>query len=148
MRLPGFRFEERMEGRYQLVVAPSEERPIDFTLTARAPSLSRFLRKPEAEARGEANLVGFADHQPARGTILIDPVLGRRIAYDFEFRGNDGQTYRLKGQKDIALGRLAQSMSTLPAGIFDSAGARIGDAVVHFRYSSQLLRFLRSWRLT
>ena len=148
MRLPGFRFEERMEGRYQLAAAPSEERHIDFTLTARAPSLARFLRDPEAEIRGEANLAGFADHKPARGTMRIDLILGRRIAYDFEFRGNDGQTYRLRGQKDVALGRLVETMSTLPAGLFDAAGARIGDAVVRFHYSSQLLRFLGSWRLT
>lgn len=145
--LPGFRFEERMAGRYHLLVGPTEERAIEFTLTARAPSLGRFLRRPVAEIDGEANLVGFADHQPARGTMLLDLLAGRRIGYDFEFRGNDGQTYRFKGQKDVDVTRLLETMSALPAGLFDPAGARIGEALVHFHYSTDLVRFLRSWRL-
>jgi len=145
--LPGFRFEERMAGRYHLAVDPSDERSIEFTMIARGPSLFRFLRKPLAQIDGEANLEGFADHQPAHGTMLLDLVAGRRIGYDFEFRGNDGQTYRFKGQKDVDLTRPVETMSKLPAGLFDGSGARIGDALVHFHYSTDLLRFLRSWRL-
>lgn len=145
--LPGFRFEERMAGRYHLLVGPTEERAIELTMVARAPSLGRFLRKPVAEIQGEANLEGFADHQPAHGTMLLDLLAGRRIGYDFEFRGNDGQTYRFKGQKDVDVTRLVETMATLPAGLFDRAGARIGEAQVHFHYSTDLLRFLRSWRL-
>lgn len=147
MSLFGFRFEERMAGHYTLVGGTAEERAIEFTLTARAPSLPQFLRKPLAEVQGEANLEGFADHKAARGTMLLDLVAGRRIGYDFEFRGNDGQTYRFKGQKDVELASLKSSMSRLPAGLFDAAGARVGEALVHFHYSTDLMRFLRSWRL-
>ena len=145
--LPGFRFEERMSGHYHLLTGPPEDRPIEFTMTARARSLPRFLRKPVAEIEGEADLRGFADHKPARGTMLLDLLAGRRIGYDFEFPGNDGHTYRFKGQKDVELGRLRETMSTLPAGLFDGSGTRIGEATVHFHYSTDLVRFLRSWRL-
>jgi len=147
MTLGGFGFEERMSGHYTLSAAPADEKPFDFTMSARATSLVAFLKKPVARLEGEANLVGFADHQPAYGTMLLDLIAGRRIGYDFEFRGNDGQTYRFRGQKDVAIGRLTETMSTLPAALYDGSGARIGEALLRFDYSSDLFRFLRSWRL-
>ncbi|MBI2894329.1 MAG: hypothetical protein HYY06_12320 [Deltaproteobacteria bacterium] len=143
----GFRFEERMAGRYHLLATPSDEREMEFTLTARAPSIASFLRRPVATMEGEADLQGFADHKPARGTMLISPLVKRVIGYDFEFKGNDGETYRFQGQKDVELSRLQSSMSRLPASIFDSKGAEVGRAVVHFHYRADLFRFLRSWRL-
>lgn len=143
----GFRFEERMAGRYHLLATPSDERQIELTLVARAPSITRFLRHPVATIEGEADLDGFADHKPARGTILISPLGKRVIGYDFEFRGNDGQTYRFCGQKDVDLLDPQRSMSRLPAGIYDSSGTEVGRALVHFHYRPDLVRFLRSWRL-
>lgn len=145
--LPGFRFEEKMAGRYHLLAEPGAERAIDFTLTARSGGLASFLRRPEVQVEGEANLEGFADHKPAHGTMLIDLLVGRRIRYDFEFRANDGKTYRFTGQKDVDVARLVETMSTLPAGLLDGSGTRVGEAVVHFHYSTDLFRFLRSWRL-
>lgn len=147
MTLGGFGFEERMSGHYTLSSAPAEERPFDFTMSARATNLVAFLKKPVARLDGEANLVGFADHQPAHGTVLLDLIPGRRIGYDFEFRGNDGQTYRFRGQKDVEVTRLSETMSTLPAGLYDATGGQIGEALLRFDYASDLFRFLRSWRL-
>jgi hypothetical protein len=146
MTLPGFRFEERMAGTYRLLAEGTRERPIELTLTARAPALHRFLRSPVAELEGEADLEDFADHRPARGTMLLDLLVSRRIGYDLTFPDNTGAKIRFRGQKQVQLTHFAETMANLPAGLFDATGARIGEAAVRFHYSSDLLRFLRSWR--
>jgi hypothetical protein len=143
----GFKFRETMSGSYHLDATPDRERAISFTAAARVHDLPRFLRDRMAEIEGEVVMEGFAEHRPMRGTLEIDPVLGRKLVYEFDFEGDDGKKYRFAGRKTVEVLRPLETMTTLPAEVFDDAGKRVAEAVVRFDARSDLVKFLKSWRL-
>ena len=71
----------------------------------------------------------------------------RRLTYDFNFRGNDGGTCRFHGQKDVTMIGLHDTMTMLPASIYDPAGREIARAVLRFDLRESFPTFVRSWRL-
>lgn len=144
--MSGFEFHETMSGSYRLDAGPDRERAMSFTIGARVDHLRKFLRDRMATIQGAIDMEGFAAHRPLRGTLELDPILGRRIAYDFHFAGDDGHTFRFAGCKTVDFFRLMETMTTLPGEIFDASGARIGEACLRFDARSDLVRFLRSFR--
>ena len=143
----GFSFRETMSGSYHLAGSPERERAMSFTVGARVHDTVRFLRDRLAQIQGEVDLEGFADHRALRGTLEIDPVLGKKLCYAFAFEGNDGRRYRFAGQKTIEFVRVLATMTTLPGEIFDEAGRAIGEARLRFDARSDLLKFMKSFRL-
>lgn len=141
----GFEFRETMAGSYHLV-GTERERPIAFTIRARTASLPRFLREPAAEIEGEIDAQGFADHRLLRGTLGMDLLRKKTLAYLFRFAGNDGTPYVFDGTKHVELGALVESMTVLPGTIQDELGHVIARAVLRFDLRSDLVRFLRSFR--
>ena len=144
--MSGFEFSETMAGSYHLLEAPHDERPISFTIRARAPSWLGFLRRPEVEIEGEVDAEGFADHRLLRGTLGMDVIRTRTLPYAFEFTSNDGRACRFEGKKTIHAGELTISMTVLPGSIV-AGGEEVGRAVLRFDLQRQLGRFLRSFRL-
>jgi len=144
--MAGFQFRETMSGSFHLVTSPTRERAMSFTVGAYAPSTLRFLRDRTVHIQGEVDLEGFTRHRPLRGTMVIDPLLGRRIAYDFVFTDDDGRKFRVHGQKTIDFFRLLETMTTLPATISDDRGVVIGEARLRFDARSDLAKFVRSWK--
>jgi hypothetical protein len=142
----GFSFHETMSGSYHLLGAPLVERAISFTLDARVEGLRQFLRDKLAKIEGEVIVEGFADRRPLEGTLALKLLGERRLAYSFNFRANDGNEYRLHGQKDVTMIALVDTMTTLPASLYDMTGKEIGRAVLRFDVRSDLVAFLRSWR--
>jgi hypothetical protein len=142
----GFQFRETMSGSYHLSSAPERERAMSFTVGAYVASTLRFLRDRTAQIQGEANLEGFARHRPLRGTMIIDPLLGRRIVYDFRFPDDDGRMCRFHGQKSIDFLRLHETMTTLPGEILDEHDRAIGEARLRFDTRSDLAKFVASWK--
>lgn len=143
----GFSFRETMSGSYRLVSAPDHERAMSFTISARAYDLARYLRDRTVAIQGEVDLEGFADHRPMRGTMLLDPLLGRRVRYVFDFQSNDGRPCTFDGEKNVELLRFLDTMTTLPGELRDSAGRTIGTAKLRFDARSDLPKFLRSWKM-
>src|SRR5205823_2855547 len=94
---------------------------------------------------GTIDAEGLASARTIDGELTIDPVIGRIIRYEFSFTGDDGKAYRFAGQKDVSLLDLANSMTILPADIFDGEKA-IAKALVKFD-KRDLPSFLMSWRL-
>jgi hypothetical protein len=139
----GFSFVETMVGTFRPV--SGEERAMHFHLRVRAESFLRYLRDRKAHAEGDVTMDGFATDAAVVGELTIDPILGRRIAYSFEFSGDDGKRYRLAGQKDITPLRPVESMTVLPAQIFDERGDVIATADLKFPLD-ELPKFLASWR--
>jgi hypothetical protein len=122
------------------------ERPMHFTVTARAGSLLSHLRDRKARLEGEVTMDGFATARPLDGEITIDPLLGRLIRYEFTFAADDGGRYRFLGQKDVTLRDPVGSMTTLPGEILALDGKRVATAHLTFA-KKDLPSFLGTWRL-
>ncbi len=142
----GFSFQETMSGTYHLLSEPFVERRIAFSLGARVAGLRRFLKDKMATVEGEVDIEGFADKRPLHGTLCLKLFEERRLTYDFTFRANDGAEYRFHGQKDVTVIALPQTMTTLPASVYDAKGTEIARAVLRFDLDNSLRPFLRSWR--
>ena len=94
----GFHFSETMQGTYTRDGAP--ERDISFTVTARATSWLQHLRDHKATLDGTIRMEGFASSVPLTGELLINPVFGHIIKYDFQFTADDGKAYHFRGQNE------------------------------------------------
>ena len=143
MKLPGFHFRETMSGSYR---RDGVERPMQFTVTARAGSLWSHLRNRKAKLDGEVTMDGFASARPLEGEITIDPLLGKLIRYEFTFAADDGARYRFIGQKDVTLKDPVGSMTTLPGQVLALDGKQIATALLTFD-KKDLPSFLGTWRL-
>jgi hypothetical protein len=142
----GFEFRETMSGTYTLSGQPNVERPLRFTLRVHAADALAHVRDHVARVSGTLEMDGFADEVAVAGTMVLTPLTKRVIRYELAFVGNDGQPYRLAGQKDIRLQDLVASLTTLPAQILDSAGKVVARAQVAFDVRADLLKFLASWK--
>ncbi len=142
----GFRFRETMSGSYLLDADPDHERAMSFSIGVRVHSLARFVVDRRAEIQGEVYLEGFAAHRALRGTLVIDPLIGKKLVYEFGFTGDDGKSYRFVGQKDVEHLRPLHTMTMLPGELADDVGRRVGSARLRFDARSDLPKFLRSFR--
>lgn len=143
----GFEFRETMSGSFHLAGSPADERPMSFTIRARSSRLRDFLRRPEVEIEGEIDAEGFADHRHLRGRLGLDVARTRTLPYAFHFTANDGLEYAFEGQKTIHAGDLVESISVLPGRIVGGGGEAVGEALLRFDLRSDLVRFLRSFRV-
>jgi choline dehydrogenase-like flavoprotein len=143
----GFEFHETMSGSYVLEDEPDERRHLSFTMRAHAPSLLRFLGRREVTIEGTVSAEGLATDRPFSGTMGLDVLVTGRLPYAFDFVADDGARYRFAGQKIVRATRLRQTMTTLPAALFDDDNRLVARAELFFDLSGDLGRFLRSWRL-
>jgi len=143
MKLPGFHFRETMSGTYS---RDGVERPMHFSVTARAGSLLSHLRDRKARLEGEVTMDGFASARPLDGEITIDPILGGLIRYEFGFAADDGIRYKFIGQKDVTIKDPVGSMTTLPGQILALDGKQVATAALKFD-KKDLPSFLGTWRL-
>jgi hypothetical protein len=143
----GFSFEETMSGSYHLLASQLDERAISFSLAARVAGIRQFLKDKLARIEGVVNIEGFADARPLTGTLALALPGERRLTYDFTFRANDGKLCRFHGQKDVTWIAPVDTMTTLPASLYDDAGRELARAVLRFDTRGTLGTFLRSWRL-
>lgn len=144
--MSGFEFYETMIGSFRLRGEP-RDRPMSFTVRARSPRWRSFLRRREVEIEGEIDAEGFADHRYLKGTLGMDAVVTRTLPYAFRFVANDGVAYSFVGKKTLVATRMLESMTVLPGAILDAAGAEVGEALLRFDVRSDLVRFLKSFRL-
>ncbi len=143
----GLTFRETMSGGYHLSSAPDQDRPMHFTVRASLPSVRSVLGAPVFSIDGEVFAQGFAEHRVLHGTLKIDPLREKVIAYDFDFEGDDGERYAFRGKKTLSEGNLVVAMTVLPGGIHDAGGAEVGRALLRFDLRSDIVKFLRSFRL-
>jgi hypothetical protein len=142
--LDGFRFNETMSGTWTRPGA-TDAKAISFTVTVRARSWLQHLRDHDAELEGTLQMDGFAQNVTIRGTLHINPLLGRVIRYHFEFTADDGQRYQFRGQKDMSLTDPVGSLTILPASIEDARGQKVADCQMKFD-TRHLPSFLASFR--
>ena len=138
----GFTFHETMSGN---CTREGEQRAFSFHVDVRSGSVLQYLTDRTATLSGHVDIEGLANHAVLVGTIVIDPLLGRLIRYEFGFTGDDGRPYRYAGQKDVEPRHPFDSMTTLPGEITDDKGQLWARALVHFD-KRDLPSFLRSFR--
>lgn len=140
----GFLFRETMRGNYYLLDRPLDERALEFTLKVEAKKLRAFVRERICAITGTVTVEGIATNAKLEGTLAFRE---RCLPYDFKFRGDDGKTYRLRGQKDFNWFTPAESMSTLPITLLDADDHEIGRATVRFDLRGDTGKLVKSFRL-
>ena len=144
--MAGFEFKETMAGTWRSATG-GDEKAIEFTVTARAGRLLRHLFDRKADMDGRLRMAGFAEDVPLSGDMIVDPIFGKRIRYEFDFVADDGKRYHFAGQKDVRFLAVVRTMTTLPAEIMSSDGAVVARCDLKFD-TADLPKFLGSIRGT
>jgi hypothetical protein len=144
---PGFSFRETMSGSYWRLETPTEERAIAFTIDARARDLRRFARDKTWSITGTVDAEGLASKRPLEGTLAFRLLDERRLPYRFKFTGDDGRDYELSGQKEWSGLSPVESMTLLPASLYDADGAELARATLRFDLRSDLTSWMKSFRI-
>ncbi len=151
LRDRGFQFEERMSGTYRPIGAANgqaaQSYPIEFQAQVSATSVLEYIKNGKAQLWGTLHAYRLADGVPVHGEMEIRPVTGRIIRYQMYFTGDDGKPYILHGEKRLRLAQLRHTLTHLPVGIRDDAGATVAEGALDFNLRSDWFSFLRSWHL-
>lgn len=146
----GFELAETFSGSYYMLDAPTRDHALALSLRVDFDGIGRFIRERRADASGTLhaeNLAEGAGHgKPVRGSVTMRLFDQKRIPYDLSFEGDDGRTYRLKGQRDFFLHDAIDSLTILPASLYDDAGTEVGRAMLRFDPKTALMPLLRSLR--
>ena len=103
------------------------------------------LRRKRDKQLDELETYGV--HRYLEGRLGLDLVRTRELVYDFRFTDNDGRRCAFAGKKTVRLDDLVETMTVLPGKILGEGGEELGEALLRFDLRSDLLRFLRSFRL-
>jgi hypothetical protein len=144
----GILYSETLEGSFYPLDAPTLERPMRLALNVRIKSVSDFIRDRTGTVDGSLTMDGFADDVPVSGTIAFRWLDQYRLPYELHFRANDGSGYRLRGQRNVNLLALEDSMTTLVSSVVDEAGREVMRADLRFDARADMGKLLRSLRLT
>lgn len=147
----GFELSESLSGSWYRLDDPTTDRAIRYTLRLGVAGLRRFLKERKLEARGTIFIEGLAEGdvdegRPLFGTLVWRLIDEKRVPYDLELQGDDGKHYRLRGQRDFFLHDAVDSLTILPASIYDESGAEIGRATLRFDPRTELPATLKSIR--
>jgi hypothetical protein len=145
--LPGFSFEEWLSGSYWRLDAPTEEHAVGFHVRATADDVADFARTRTWRVEGTMNVEGLAYDAETEGVIAVKLVDERRVLYRLAFRGDDGRSYELSGQKEWSGLAPLDSMTLLGASLFDEGGEEIARATLRFDLRSDAVRWLKSFRI-
>jgi hypothetical protein len=144
MSVPLYGFTETMRGTWTPLDG-SGRKTMWFQAEADATDALSYLKSGRLELTGRMHAEGLAEDVTTSGFMEIQP-LGRRIGYDLEFRGDDGQRYRFAGQKTLSLRYLLKTMTTLPGDVLAADGKRVGTARLYFDFKKDLVPFLGTFR--
>jgi hypothetical protein len=146
--LPGFGFSERMSGSWWRLDAPTDERAISFSIRALARDAGEFARNKTWQLRGTIDVEGLAAGRPLEGTLAFRLFDEKRLPYRVRFSGDDGRRYELSGQKEWNGLAPLDSMTLLPASLYDEREEEMGRATLRFDVRSDWAKWMKSFRLT
>lgn len=147
----GFELSESLSGSWYRLDDPTTDRAIRYTLKLGVAGLRRFMKERKLEAKGTIFIEGLAEGEtdegrPLFGTIVWRLIDEKRVPYDLELQGDDGKHYRLRGQRDFFIHDAVDSLTILPASIYDEHGEEIGRATLRFDPRTELPATLKSIR--
>lgn len=146
----GFELRESFSGSYYLLDEPLRDHALRIDLELGAFGLRRFVRDRKVEATGRVFAERLAERTeggvPLFGSLTMKLFDEKRIPYDLSFEGDDRRTYRLRGQRDFFMHDAVDSLTILPASLYDDTGVEIGRAVLRFDPKTELPALLKSFR--
>lgn len=143
----GFELSDSGSGTYYRLDDPLRDRAIGLSLHLEVDGLRRFLRDRKLRAAGTIVAEGLAERgKPLSGTLAWRLLDERRVTYDLAFDGDDGNVYRLRGQREFLVFDALDSLTLLPSSLYDDAGVEIGRATLRFDPRQELPQLLRSFR--
>ena len=145
----GFQLAESFSGSYYWLDEPLRDHGMRISLRLGVNGLRRFLRERRVEAKG----LIFAEHLaerdpegvPLAGTLTMKLFDEKRIPYDLSFEGDDGATYRIRGQRDFFMHDAVDSLTILPASLY-LEGIETGRAMLRFDPKNDLGALVKSFR--
>jgi hypothetical protein len=145
--LPGLSFEEWLSGSYWRLDAPTEEAAVTLGIRAHVDDLGEFARTRTWHVEGTATLEGIAGESAIEGAMAVKLVDERRVLYRLGFRGDDGKSYELSGQKEWSGFAPIDSMTTLSGSLYDEQGVEFARTTLRFDVRADALRLVRSLRV-
>lgn len=146
----GFELHESFSGSYYRLDEPLRDHAMRISLDLGVDGMRRFLRERKVEARGTLFAEQLAERAnegvPVAGSLSMKLFDEKRIPYDLTFEGDDARTYRLRGQRDFFVHDAIDSLTILPASLYDDAGVEIGRAMLRFDPKTELGPLVRSFR--
>lgn len=143
----GFHYSETMRGTYHLFATPIDELPMEFSIQVEGKGMRRFSRERMARIHGQITMAGMTKGSQLEGLLGFKLLDERRVTYSFSFEADDHRRYRFRGQKEYSVFRLTDSVSLLPASIYDANDVEIGRAVLRFDLRGDTKGLLKSFRL-
>jgi hypothetical protein len=146
----GFELQESFSGSYYRLDQPLLDHAIRMSLRLGVDGMRRFLRERKVVAEGTVFAECLAEREPdgvpLKGTLTMKLFDEKRIPYDLTFEGDDGHTYRLRGQRDFFVHDAIDSLTILPASLYDESGTELGRAMLRFDPKTELPALVRSFR--
>ena len=137
------KFAETMAGTF---TAPDgSQEAIVFTVTATAEKAKAFVTGAPIRLEGLMTVGGICRDAPATGSLEVRLLTDRTLVYQLAFAGDDGATYRYKGQKDVTPINLLKSMTTLRGTLYREEES-VGAAELTFSLRD-IPEFMRSFAL-
>ncbi len=144
---PGFSFRETLSGSYWLLAEPTAERAIALAMEATTRDVRRFAVDKTCRLHGTLDAEGLASGRAVEGTLVFRLIEDRRLPYRLAFTGDDGKRYELSGQKEWSGLAPFQSITLLPATLYDEAGEELGRATLRFDLRADWARWMKSFRI-
>jgi|HubBroStandDraft_6_1064221.scaffolds.fasta_scaffold23734_4 hypothetical protein len=136
-----------MSGNYWRLDAPTDERAIAFTIEAYTRNVAEFARSKTWRVTGTIDAECLASGRELEGTVSFKSLSERRMPYRLSFVGDDGQRYELSGQREWSALAPIDSMTILPASVFDDRGEEVARATLRFDVRADWASWMRSFRL-
>jgi hypothetical protein len=145
--LPGLSYRETMSGNYWRLDAPTDERAIAFTIEVYARNLVEFARNKTWRVTGTIDAESLASGRQLEGTLSFKLLSERRMPYRLSFVGDDGHRYELRGQREWSGLAPIDSMTILPASLFDNRGEEVARVTLRFDLRADWMAWMKSFRL-
>ena len=146
----GFELAESLSGSFYRLDDARRDLGIRLSLRLVVDGMRRFVRERRLEVDGgivaESLAVGDGNGRPVCGSLSWKLLDEKRIPYDLTFEGDDGRSYRLRGQRDFFVHDALQSLTVLPASLYDPGGVEIGRATLRGGAGPELRALLKSFR--
>jgi hypothetical protein len=145
--LPGLAVREPMSGSYFLLSAPTEEHDLSATIEIHTDDLAEALREKAFRVGGTIDAGALASGRPLTGTVAWNLLRQGRLVYRLAFPGDDGRRYEIAGHKEWSGLSPIQSLTLLPASLYDESAEEIGRATLRFDLRADGGSLLKSFRL-
>jgi len=135
-----------MSGSYWLLDVPTDERSIEVMLEAYTEDVRRVPIDKTLRLRGKIDAERLACGRDFHGTLVFRLIDERRVQYRLFFAGDDGRPYELSGQNEWLGFAPLDSLTLLPATLYDDSGQELGRTTLRFDWRAEWTRSIKSFR--